>query len=118
MQFVANGFGDFTDEKTKITLTTYHSSKGLDFDRVYLPFCNHVEEYSKYTVKDRILFMVAMTRSRGDLVISHTVDLNHFVCAFEECCTYRDLDVINIFDDAQDETGSSSTKQDSDLFGW
>ena len=122
MQFVANGFGDFTDEKTKITLTPYHSSKGLDFDRVYLPFCNHVEEYSKYTVKDRILFMVAMTRSRGDLVISHTVDLNRFVCAFKECCTYRDLDNDNgskLFDDSQTDAMNATDKgATNDIFGW
>ena len=122
MQFVANGFGDFTDEKTKITLTTYHSSKGLDFDRVYLPFCNHVEEYSKYTVKDRILFMVAMTRSRGDLVISHTVDLNHFVCAFEECCTYRDLENDNgskpINYIPTEAVVSTAKVVSNDIFGW
>lgn len=118
IQYVANGFGDFTDDKTKITLTTYHSSKGLDFDRVYLPFCNHVEEYSKYTDEFKVLFMVAMTRSRGDLVISYSAKLNRFVEAFQKNCTYRDLDVIHLFDDLLNDNYSSSTKQDSDLFGW
>lgn len=121
MQYVANGFGDFTEDKTKITLTTYHSSKGLDFDRVYLPFCNHVAEYSKYTDNYKVLFMVAMTRSRGDLVISYTVELNRFVLAFKENCTYRDLDnnVPNLFDNMQNETTDTSTTETQDsLFDW
>ena len=92
MQYVANGYGDFIGEKKKITLMTYHSSKGLDFDRVYLPFCNE-EGYSSYVENDATLFMVAFTRSRGDLVISFTKRLNRFVYPFKDDCTYKNLEV-------------------------
>ena len=119
MQYVANGFGDFATDKQKITLITYHSSKGLDFDRVYLPFCNHVDEYSKYGCYDKTLFMVAMTRSRGDLVISYTGELNHLVSPFKDDCTYRDLNAISNNSELDiSETESVNKNNDDDLFGW
>lgn len=69
MQFVANGYGDFVNNERMITLTTYHSSKGLDFDTVILPFCNQGTSVGEMGKR---LFMVAMTRSRENLYISFT----------------------------------------------
>lgn len=37
LQYVGNGYGSFTDDGGKICIMTYHSSKGLDFDNVFLP---------------------------------------------------------------------------------
>ncbi len=108
IQYVANGFGDFTEDKKKITLITYHSSKGLDFDRVYLPFCNHVDEFSHYEESDKVLFMVALTRSRGDMVISYTSDLNRLVSSFMDQCIYKDLD-----DDTSSDLPKTQTVKDS-----
>lgn len=60
----------------KICLSTYHSAKGLDWDRVYMPFCNPNE------CKDPRLFMVAMSRSRMDLILSYTLGPNQFIQSF------------------------------------
>ena len=54
---------------------TYHASKGLEFDAVYLPDCNEgIIPYRKCTTQDQIeeerrLFYVAMTRARTQLQI-------------------------------------------------
>ena len=117
MQYVANGYGDFIGNKKKISLMTYHSSKGLDFDRVYLPFCYHVDGASSYTESNRTLFMVAFTRSRGDMVISFTGMLNHFVLAFKDDCTYKNLETDNqpnLFDNAE----KTKSENNSDDIEW
>lgn len=121
MQYVANGFGNFTEEKNKITLITYHSSKGLDFDRVYMPFCNHFSPYTHYEESDKVLFMVALTRSRGDMVISYTAELNRLVLSFKDECTYKNLDdddVPNIFGPKPNQTVKKNSDDNNDIFGW
>lgn len=88
MQYVANGYGNFTSDENMITLTTYHSSKGLDFDTVLLPFCNAFDMPSMVTPT---LFMVAMTRSRKDLFISYSSDSPcSYVYSFSSTCRYKD----------------------------
>jgi len=74
IQYVANGYGSFTDNRDTITLTTYHSSKGLDFDTVILPIC--CDYFFPDTFKDRTLLMVGMTRTRSNLFISTASDWN------------------------------------------
>lgn len=88
MQYVANGYGNFSSDENMITLTTYHSSKGLDFDTVLLPFCNAFDMPSMVTPT---LFMVAMTRSRKDLFISYSSDSPcSYVHSFSSTCLYKD----------------------------
>lgn len=102
MQYVANGFGKFSSENL-ITLTTYHSSKGLDFDAVMLPFCNCADMPSMVTPT---LFMVAMTRSRKDLFVSYSSDHPFsYVHLFSSSCLYKDWcndGVGNLFGDDSD----------------
>lgn len=87
MQYVANGYGNFTSENL-ITLTTYHSSKGLDFDAVMLPFCGVGDMPSMVTPT---LFMVAMTRSRKDLFVSFSPNVPcSYVNSFSQSCLYKD----------------------------
>ena len=87
MQYVANGYGNFTSENF-ITLTTYHSSKGLDFDVVMLPFCGVGDMPAMVTPT---LFMVAMTRSRKDLFVSFSPNIPCFyVNSFSQSCLYKD----------------------------
>ena len=74
IQYVANSYGSFTDNPEVITLTTYHSSKGLDFDTVFLPICSNY--FFSQTFEDRKLLMVGMTRTRKNLYISSAGDLN------------------------------------------
>lgn len=87
MQSITNGFGSLVTDSDKIILSTYHSSKGLDFDKVFMPFCN--ESYNE----DARLFMVAMSRSRKDLIISYTTTMNQFVRKFydnKDACQFVD----------------------------
>lgn len=93
LRYVGNDFGGFLDGKPVITLMTYHSSKGLDFDKVYLPFCNHNDNETKQVDNDKKVFLVGMTRSRGDLIISFSKKLNRFVAKFSEACNQKDLDM-------------------------
>lgn len=121
MQYVANGYGDFINNDGKITLMSYHSSKGLDFDRVYLPFCNHAEGYSSYTDWDSTLFMVAFTRSRGDMVISFSGMLNHFVVPFKDDCTYKNLEtdnLPNLFDSVDNKEKSKTQINNGNVTEW
>lgn len=120
MQYLANGYGSFLNNNL-ITLTTYHSSKGLDFDIVFLPFCNG--SYRLEDFQSRTLFMVAMTRSRQDLYISYSMSpMNENVAKFKDQCLYKDWandGVPSLFDDSPVtvNSGSSDSKDDDDIFG-
>lgn len=90
MQSITNGFGSLVTDSDKIILSTYHSSKGLDFDKVFMPFCNQGTGYED----DPRLFMVAMSRSRKDLTLSYTTNMNRFIQQFynnREACQFIDF---------------------------
>lgn len=108
MQCITNGFGSLVTDSDKTILSTYHSSKGLDFDKVFMPFCN--QGYG--TEDDPRLFMVAMSRSRKDLTLSYTVSMNRFLQSFfnnKEVCQFIDFkdmakgpSIFNTSDDEDD----------------
>lgn len=120
MQYLGNKYGSLITPDNKICLMTYHSSKGLDFGLVFLPFCD------SYTCDNR-LFMVAMTRSRQDLYISYSIewdynsirnDMNSFVNGFRGQCNFKDWTQEQ---SKQVLSGSDNTKGDNseeDLFGF
>lgn len=90
MQSITNGFGSLVTDSDKIILSTYHSSKGLDFAKVFMPFCNQGSGYED----DPRLFMVAMSRSRKDLTLSYTTSMNRFIQQFfnnREACQFIDF---------------------------
>lgn len=90
MQSITNGFGSLVTDTDRIILSTYHSSKGLDFDKVFMPFCNQ----GTGTEDDPRLFMVAMSRSRKDLTLSYTINMNRFIQQFynnREACQFIDF---------------------------
>ncbi len=66
------------DETGKVSLMTIHSSKGLEFDVVFLagaeegviPHAKSVEENPQALEEERRLFYVAITRARKSLYIS------------------------------------------------
>ena len=90
MQSITNGFGSLVTDSDKIILSTYHSSKGLDFDKVFMPFCNQ----GSGNEDDPRLFMVAMSRSRKDLTLSYTTNMNMFIQQFfnnREACQFIDF---------------------------
>lgn len=94
LQYVGNGYGSFSEEDKRVVLMTYHSAKGLDFDNVFLPFVNQ----NLYIVPDeslsKILFMVAMTRSRNNLYITYTGIPNSYLLNFRGDCSKIDIDAV------------------------
>ena len=79
------------DKKEGIHIMTYHASKGLEFDTVYLPDCNEgMIPYRKSITKEEIeeerrLFYVAMTRAKEKLHILYLdgdKDNRHLVSRF------------------------------------
>lgn len=104
IQVVANGAGDFLKHDV-ITVTTYHSSKGLDFDHVFLPFCNKA---SNQVESDARLLMVAMTRCRAELYITYTYSLNELLLNInKEDYTYKDWSP-SLFPTEEDKTGDTT----------
>ena len=102
MQCMTNGYGSLVTDTDKIILCTYHSAKGLDFDKVFLPFCN--PGYGNGD--DARLFMVAMSRSRKDLILSFTWKPNRFIESFignRQACQLIDLTVENSNDSDEDD---------------
>ena len=121
IRYVGNGFGNFLDTTPMITLMTYHGSKGLDFDKVFLPFCNYIDSETTQVDNDKKVFLVGMTRSRGDLIISFSKKLNRFVSKFAENCTHKDLatDGTPMLFDAPTKPLPKGRKVTTvELFGW
>lgn len=98
IEYIGNGYGDlYNASQNKILIMTYHSSKGLDFDNVFLAFANADSFYGSFT-KD--LFMVGMTRSKSELYISYTGILHSYVESFKDMCI--EVDANNISNDNDD----------------
>lgn len=58
---------DFSNNRPKII--TYHSSKGLEFERVFIPNCYLVDETSKLNYREALY--VACTRASKTLIVSY-----------------------------------------------
>lgn len=103
LQFIGSGYGALKDaERNKeAILMTYHSSKGLDFDNVFLPFLN---THFSIPSNPETLFMVAMTRSRKNLYLTYFGYTHRLVDKFKSDCTE-----ISISDLLNPRTSTSST---------
>lgn len=86
-----SGWDKNQEEKEGVTIMTYHASKGLEFDVVYLPDCNEGNiPYKKSTTPEQIeeerrLFYVAMTRAKEELHIYYVdgeMDNRHLISRF------------------------------------
>lgn len=90
--YIGNGYGNLYEagRTGKIIIMTYHSSKGLDFDNVYLPFMDN----DKSTFFTETLFMVGLTRSKFALHITYSGNMHGFVKRIEDCCNKIDIDNI------------------------
>lgn len=85
-EYVGNSYGSFQNaaKNRNLIIMTYHSSKGMDFDNVFLPFLSDNLSISKYD--PQTLFMVAMTRSKMNLFITYSGYLHDYVKKFESIC--------------------------------
>ena len=96
MEYVGNEHGSFIHarENNNIILMTYHSSKGMDFQNVFLPFLSA----SRYTDSlDNFIptpLMVAMTRSNYNLAISYSGEPLNCISNFKELkeCYYQNIE--------------------------
>lgn len=96
IQFIGSGYGSLKDaEQNKdVILMTYHSSKGLDFDNVFLPFLNG--NFFLHPSNAETLFMVALTRSRKNLYLTYFGYTHDLVDKFKSDCTEISIsDFIN-----------------------
>ena len=97
LQYVGNGYGQFSENSNKVCVMTYHSSKGLDFDNVFMPYLNN----SLFIVPDetlsKTLFMVAMTRSRNNLYLTYSGYKHTYLSNFAADCNKIDIhDALNV----------------------
>jgi hypothetical protein len=82
LQYVGSKHGSLksADNSGMVVLMTYHSSKGLDFETVFLPFlCSSTSIWRDDPVRERTLFFVALTRSRLNLFLSYTDRPHHLI---------------------------------------
>ncbi len=96
IQFIGSGYGSLSDaERNKeAILMSYHSSKGLDFDNVFLPYLNN--SFYLYPSNANTLFMVAMTRSRKNLYLTYFGYTHDLVDKFKGECTEISIsDILN-----------------------
>lgn len=91
LEYVGSGIGSFSSNNNHVIIMTYHSSKGLDFDNVFIPFVNK----DMYIVPDcelsRTLFMVALTRSRNNLYLSYNRYQHEYLNSFSSVCNAIDI---------------------------
>jgi len=92
IEYICNGYGNLHENgNKKIIIMTYHSSKGLDFDNVFLPFLdNHI--YNEYLTE--ILFMVGMTRTKKQLTLTYINNLHPYVKKFKDICNRLNINDI------------------------
>lgn len=96
IQYVGNNQGSFSiaESNKDIIVMTYHSSKGLDFDNVFLPFLNNSLFISPYN--EETLFMVAITRSKKNLYLTYNGYTHNLVDRFKSQCNEISIsDILN-----------------------
>ena len=94
LMYVGNKKGslNFKGQQNKVIIMTYHSSKGLDFNYVYLPLAD-INMY----IHDRVnsLLLVALSRSKVGLTISYTSELYPGLIPFLKDIEIKNLEDIN-----------------------
>ena len=93
LQCIVNGDGTFSSSRPQVNVMTYHSSKGLDFDNVFIPFASEgVPIFGSDEELSRRLFMVAMTRTRSNLCITYTGTPYEELNSFQYLCTMVEIE--------------------------
>lgn len=91
MQYVGNGYGNFSENDHRIVLMTFHSAKGLDFDNVFIPYANSSMYLNPDETLAKTLFMVAMTRARENLYITYYGYPSDYLDTFKSNCSHIDI---------------------------
>ena len=87
LQYVGNSYGGLSESDGLVRIMTYHSSKGLDFDNVFLPGLDRSFYINGNDTLSRTLFMVAMTRSRNNLYLTHWGSMSAYLSSFADDCS-------------------------------
>ncbi|MDC1266644.1 AAA family ATPase [Crocinitomicaceae bacterium] len=104
IEYVGSNHGSFIHarENNNILLMTWHSSKGMDFQNVFLPFlsAHNFSDSLQYFLPRPL--MVAMTRSNYNLTLSYSGEPLDLVRKFKslECCYNLEIDDSNEEDDS------------------
>jgi len=106
LQYLGNNYGnlDDSDAKPLTYIMTYHSSKGLDFNTVFLPYLNHsVEFWRDNEDTSRRIFFVGATRSRKNLFLSYSSSEPHrYIKEMDQSLLHK-VDCVNAFDTDEDD---------------
>jgi superfamily I DNA/RNA helicase len=89
------------DSSPGISIGTYHSAKGLEFDTVMVPFCNSVripdedkiaalEDRNEALSEDVKLIYVAVTRAKRRLVLSYAGEITEVIPTSDALYTKRE----------------------------
>ncbi len=92
--YVGNGYGNFM-ESNKIIMMTYRSSKGLDFDYVFMPYLDQSLYITPDPVLSKTCFMVALTRSRLNLYLTYSGLMHPYVASFSGQCISPNVTLNN-----------------------
>jgi len=94
IQYIGNSQGSFNlaEKEKNIIIMTYHSSKGLDFDNVFLPFLNNSLFISPFN--EKTLLMVALTRSKKNLNITYFGICHNLIDNFKNICNRKNIPEI------------------------
>jgi superfamily I DNA/RNA helicase len=68
---------DFDSDNPKVL--TFHSSKGLQFETIFIPFCDYPNHDNWFKTKYQNPLYVGMTRTYKYLYISHSDRLSPFL---------------------------------------
>lgn len=68
---------DFDSDNPKVL--TFHSSKGLQFETVFIPFCDYPYHDAWFIKNYQNPLYVALTRTYRNLYITHTERLSPFI---------------------------------------
>lgn len=88
LMYVGNGYGSLQEAEKKGlgVMMTYQSSKGLDFENVYLPFMSNNLFITYDEARCRTIFMVAMSRSSKYLTLTYSGIPYQYVNKFRSQC--------------------------------
>lgn len=115
LKFFGNGIGSLNDSDNNpiVYIMTYHSAKGFDFEKVYIPFLDigcfdpilRLEGEDIPDIDRKVLY-VAVTRSKNDLILSYHTDKPHpYIKELVEknLIIKADMPTTPLFDDDDDD---------------
>lgn len=87
IQYIGNGYGEFSENDSRAVIMTFHSAKGLDFDNVFIPYANRNMFINSDESLAKTLFMVAMTRTKDNLYITYNGSPSDYLDSFKSNCS-------------------------------